>query len=56
MKYELKFTLRIDEETHRELSILAEKEERSLNSQIIYIVKKYIEDQKQKEKDKKQKS
>ncbi len=44
MKYELKFTLRIDEETHKKLSIIAEKEQRSLNSQILYIIKKYIEE------------
>lgn len=46
MKYEVKFTLRIDEETHKELSILAEKQQRSLNSQIIFILQKYLSDEK----------
>ena len=36
-------TLRIDEETYNKLIQLANEEERSINSQIIYILKKYIE-------------
>ena len=35
-------TLRIDEETYNELVKLAQKEERSINSQLIYILKKYF--------------
>lgn len=39
-------TLRIDEETYNELVKLAQEEERSINSQLIYILKKYLENAK----------
>ena len=45
----INFTLRIDEETHEEIAKIANKEERSINSQIIYILKKYIEEQNKKD-------
>lgn len=48
MKYELKFTLRIDEATHKELSIIAEQEQRSLNGQILFIIQKYLATEKKK--------
>ncbi len=48
MKYELKFTLRIDEATHKELSIIAEQEQRSLNGQILFIIQKYLAAEKKK--------
>lgn len=41
----INFTLRLDEETHDKISKIANKEQRSLNSQIVYIIKKYIEEQ-----------
>lgn len=44
----INFTLRIDEETHNEIIKIAQKEERSINSQIIYILKKYIEEKQNK--------
>lgn len=40
--------IRVPEDLWEKLRIEAEKEERSINSQIIYIIKKYIEE---KEKD-----
>ena len=40
----INFTLRIDEETHEKIAKLAEEEQRSLNSQIVYLIKKYIEE------------
>ena len=36
------FTLRIDERTLEHLAIIAEKEHRSINSQLIYIIEKFI--------------
>ena len=36
--------LRIPEELWEKLKKIAQKEERSINSQIIYIIKKYIEE------------
>ena len=45
----INFTLRIDEETHKKIVEIAQKEERSINSQIIYILKKYIEEQNKKD-------
>ncbi len=45
-------TLRIDEETYNKLIQLATNEERSINSQIIYILKKYIENNFEKNKEK----
>lgn len=38
------FTLRIDENTLEELGKIAEKEKRSINSQLIYIIEKFIEE------------
>lgn len=49
----INFTLRIDEETHEKISRIAEKKQRSLNSQILYIIKKYIEEEEEKENAKK---
>lgn len=46
----INFTLRIDEETHEKIAKIAEKKQRSLNSQILYIIKKYIEEEEMKEK------
>lgn len=39
-------TLRIEEELYNEISKIAEEEERSINSQIIKILKKFVEQQK----------
>ena len=36
-------TLRIDEQSYEKIAVLADKEERSINSQILYILKTYIE-------------
>ena len=44
-------TLRIDEETYAAIVELAQKEERSTNSQILYILKKYLESLEEKEKE-----
>lgn len=41
--------IRIPEELWEELKKLAEKEQRSVNSQLIFIIKKYIEEQKKEE-------
>lgn len=38
------FTLRIDEKTLEELGKIAEKEKRSINSQLILIIEKFLED------------
>lgn len=43
-------TLRLDEETYKYIVELATKEERSINSQVIYMLKKYLETLNQKEK------
>ena len=43
--------IRIPEELWEELKNVAEKEERSINSQLIYIIKKYIEEKKDEKKD-----
>ena len=43
------FTLRIDEKTLEELAQIAEKEHRSINSQLIYIIEKFVEDSKKEE-------
>ena len=42
------FTLRIDESTLLELGKIAEKEHRSINSQLILIIEKFIEENKDK--------
>ncbi len=44
MKYEVQFTLRINEDLYKKLCSVAADKERSINSQIIYIIKKYIEE------------
>ena len=41
--------LRIDENLWKELKKIALEQERSVNGQINYIIKKYIEEQKEKE-------
>ena len=41
-------TLRIDEETYEIITKLAQDEERSVNSQILYMLKKYLEQKKEK--------
>lgn len=41
--------IRIPEELWAEIRKLAEKEERSINSQIIYIFKKFVEQEKKEE-------
>ena len=41
-------TLRIDEETYEIITKLAQEEERSVNSQILYMLKKYLEQTKEK--------
>lgn len=38
--------VRIPEELWEELKKIAEKEQRSINSQLIFIIKKFIEEQK----------
>jgi hypothetical protein len=40
----IKSTLRIPEDVYGALKEIAEKEERSINAQIVYILKKFIED------------
>lgn len=40
--------IRVPEDVWEELKKVADKEERSVNSQIVYIIKKYIEEQKEK--------
>ncbi len=41
-------TLRIDEELYNKIAQIADKEERSINSQILYILKSFIEKNEQK--------
>lgn len=43
------FTLRIDEKTLEEFGKIAEKQKRSMNSQLILIIEKFIEENKEKE-------
>lgn len=45
----MNLTLRIAIDLYKELKEIAYKEERSINGQINYIIKKYIEEQKEKE-------
>lgn len=42
----LTFTLRIDKKLHEKLLELSEKDKRSLNSEILFILEKYIEENK----------
>jgi hypothetical protein len=46
MKSQISFTLRIDEELMEELKKIADKEQRSANSQIVYLIQKCVEEQK----------
>jgi len=41
----ISFTLRLDEEIYEKIKELAEKEKRSLNAEINYILGKYAEEQ-----------
>lgn len=43
MKEILAFTLRIDKKLHEKILREAEKDKRSLNAEILYILEKYIE-------------
>lgn len=45
--------VRIPEDIWREIKIIAEKEQRSVNSQIIYIFQKFLEEQKKDSKESK---
>lgn len=49
MNNELKYTLRIDEELMEELRIMAQEHTRSVNSEIIDLIKKAIKDFQKKE-------
>ncbi len=40
--------IRIPEDLWEQLRVISEKEKRSINSQLIYIIEKYIEEQKKK--------
>lgn len=40
--------IRVPEELWERLKIIAEKEKRSMNSELIYIIEKYIEEQEKK--------
>lgn len=42
----MNLTLRIPEEIYKELRKIALEEERSINGQIVYIIKQYIENKK----------
>lgn len=46
MKDFIAFTLRIDKELHEKLLQISEKDKRSLNSEILYILQRYLEEQK----------
>jgi len=43
--------IRVPEELWERLKIIAEKEKRSMNSELIYIIEKYIEEQEKKTND-----
>lgn len=43
--------IRVPEDLWNELKEIANKEERSINSQLVYIIKKYIEEKKKEQKD-----
>ena len=45
----MNLTLRLPEELYKELKTIALKEERSINGEINYIIRKYIEEQKKKD-------
>ena len=42
----MNLTLRLPEEIYKELRKIALEEERSINGQIVYIIKQYIDDKK----------
>lgn len=43
--------IRVPEELWERLKVIAEKEKRSMNSELIYIIEKYIEEQEKKTND-----
>lgn len=43
------YILRIEEELYEEIKKIADSQERSVNAQILYILKKYVEEQQKKE-------
>lgn len=43
MEYEIPITIRLKEEIHKMIKQLAEEDERSLNQEVNYIIKKYYE-------------
>ena len=45
----MNLTLRLPEELYKELKTIALKEERSINGEINYIIRKYIEEQNKKD-------
>ena len=45
MQQFVRFTLRIPRDLHDALRAIAEREERSLHAQIIYVLRRYAEDQ-----------
>jgi len=47
MKNIISFTLRIDEELMEEFKKIANEEQRSANSQIIYLIQKCVEEKKE---------
>lgn len=47
MKDIISFTLRIEEELMEELREIAKQEQRSANSQIIYLIQKCVEEKKE---------
>ena len=44
----MNLTLRLPDEVYKELKKIAYEEERSINGEIVYIIKKYIEEQEKK--------
>lgn len=49
MKEELKFTLRIDKELHSKILRIAEKNKRSLNSELLCIIEDYVKKEEKKD-------
>lgn len=47
----MNLTLRLSEEIYKKLKEIALREERSINGEINYIIKKYIEEKEQEKKD-----
>ena len=54
MKDELKFTLRIDKELHAKILRIAEKNKRSLNSELLCVIEEYVKKEEQKKEDSKE--